>query len=230
MKKLIGIIFVSLAIAAVYAFVNTNVLAESCTPIYGYGQQCAPGVNIAVNKLIANPQSGSFVDNLGINDPKHVAEQTVNFNIIVTNTGSTNIAHVEVKDVFPQFINFISGPGNFDNNTKTLTFEVTSLNVGESRTFALQGKVVPENSLPADQGIMCVTNQAFVATNEGKTSADNAQLCIERKVLGGQTGKVVVFPPSKVTQIPATGVSIIQLLILAPTTLIGFILRKKALK
>jgi hypothetical protein len=143
----------------------------------------------------------------------------------VTNTGGALIPRVVVQDVFPQFVNFTSGPGNFNTNTKTLTFEVTNLNVGESRTFALQGQVVSENDLPQNTGIACVTNQAIATTNMGQSSYDNAQLCIERP---GQPSKgAVIIPPSAVPQIPVTGPDVLQIVGLGLAGMLGFIIRKK---
>lgn len=231
MKNVFLLGVVVLAISLGYVLVNGSLANAQCVPVYGGGVSC-PSVNIAINKQVAHPQTGSFVDNVGVNDPKFSVEQTVTFHLVVTNVGNSAIAQVVVHDVFPQFVNFVSGPGSFDTNSKTLTFEVTSLQVGESRTFIVQGKVVPENQLPSDLGTACVTNQSSATSNTGQVASDNAQFCIQRRVLGGQPGQpstaVVVFPPSQVTQIPATGVNLLQLLALAPTALVGLLLRKRA--
>jgi len=229
MKKVISLFGATIAISLLYVLINsTAIFADTCTAIYGYGQNCVPSVNIAVNKLVQNPTTGNFVDNLGVNDPKFSGGQVVSFQLIVTNTGNDTIANVTVKDVFPQFISFVSGPGNFDNNSKTLTFEVTSLKVGESRTFTVQGKTAAENDLPKDQGVICVTNQAQVTANNGQSSSDNAQFCIQHQVLGAKNP--VIIPASPVTQIPATGVNPLMLVGFLPAGFLGFILRKMALE
>ena len=230
MKKIFGLIFFSFIIAAGFMTINT-VASAQCVPLYGGGQTC-PAVNIAINKTVQNPQTNAFVDNLGVNDPKFSAEQIATFQLIVSNTGGASIGRVIIRDVFPQFVSFISGPGNFDNNTKTLTFEVTNLTPGESRTFTLQGRIVPEGQLPSNVGVACVVNQSVVTMDDGRSASDNAQLCIERKVLGGQPGvpskEVQIFPPSKVEVIPVTGVELFSLLGFASSGLVGFVLRKKA--
>lgn len=229
MKKAFIAILTTLVATGMFATFATQTDAQ-CQPIYGGGQNC-PSVNIAINKTVQNPSNGAFVDNLGVNDSKFSATQTVTFQIVVTNTGNSPIANITVKDVFPQFTNFISGPGNFDNNSKTLSFEVTSLNVGESRTFTVQGQVVAENQLPQDTGVACVSNGAVATDNSsGASASDNAQFCIQRQVLGTTPSQqVVIFPPSKVTQIPATGVNPLQFVALFAAGLAGYVLRKKAI-
>jgi uncharacterized repeat protein (TIGR01451 family) len=220
MKQVLIALTISLLTALAYAVFSSNQVAAQCTNFYGYGQAC-PSTVITVSKTVWNPTTGAFVKNLGVGDPKYQAEQVVTFQLTVANTRNSAIPQVIVRDTFPQFTSFISGPGNFDNTSKVLTFEVTSLAPGESRTFTVQGKVLPENQLPANMGIVCPVNQVGVTTNEGQSASDTAQFCIEKRVLGAQV-------PSLVTQIPATGVQPIYLLAFAPTALAGFFLRKRS--
>lgn len=221
MKQAFVALTLSLLTAALYAVFASHQASADCTNFYGYGQAC-PSVGIAVNKTVQNPSTLAFVDNLGIGDPKFQAEQIVTFHLTVTNTSNSAIPQVIVRDTFPQLTGFIFGPGNFDSNTKVLTFELTSLQPGESRTFTVQGRVVPENQLPQNMGITCPVNTVGVATNTGQSAQDTAQFCIERRVLGAGT-------PSNVTQIPAAGVEPIYLLAFVPTALAGLVLRKRAL-
>ncbi len=222
-----------------------------CQPIYGGGVSCpAPG-NLQINKTVQNPQTSIFVDNLGVNDPKYNPDQNITFQVIVTNTGQTTLGSVNVRDIFPQFINFVSGPGNFDANNKTLSFDLANLQPNESRTFTLTGKVVPANQITIDQGNVCVVNQA-IATSGSLTSQDNAQLCIQKQIpvaIGGPApviqqvvtvpgvttvpaqvtkGGLQVFPPPQVAVTPPTGPEALSLLALIPSALAGFYLRKIA--
>lgn len=219
MKKL----FVSLLLV-ISSLLFVAPVSAQCTPVYGGGVTC-PAITVSINKTVANPQTAVFVDNLGVNDPKFAVEQIVNFRIAVTNTTNQSIGRVIVKDIFPQFVSFVSGPGSFDANNKTLSFEVTNLNAGETRTFDVQGKTAAENQLPATAGIVCITNQATATLDDGRLTADNSQLCVEKKVIAAQ---VVVTKGGVVTQIPSTGPELYSLLILVPSALLGVVLRKKA--
>lgn len=201
----------------------------SCQPIYGGGETCIQVGNVFINKTVQNPQTGSFVDNLGVNDPKHSPSSNVTFQITVTNNGGNTISKVTVKDILPQFVDFVSGTGNFDSNSKTLTFEVGDLKAGESRTFTVVGKTQTQDKF--SQGITCVVNQS-TANNNGQESSDNAQFCIEKPVLGEVTtkGGLKVFPSQPVTKAPATGPEMLGLLGLIPSGALGFYLRKRASK
>lgn len=199
----------------------------TCQPIYGGGQSCVSSPNILVNKTVRNPQTGQFVDNLGINDPKFGINQDVTFQITVSNTGNSTIDRTMVKDVFPSFVTFSSGAGNFDVSNRTLSFEVDNLSAGEQRTFTIVGKTQDSGT-----GVTCVVNQAIaqiMSTNE--TSQDNAQLCIEKgAVTTTVTTKggipVLQAPPMKTT--PPTGPEMLPLVGLLPTGALGWLLRRKA--
>lgn len=200
----------------------------SCQPIYGGGQTCIQVGNITINKLVQNPKSNDFVDNLGVNDPRYSPSSTVTFHLVVTNTGSADIAKTTAKDIFPQFVDFLSGPGSFDANTKTLTFEVKNLKAGESKTFTVTGKAANADQLPSSQGITCVVNQAIATADNGAQSSDNAQFCIEKPVLGVTKGGLKVLPAPSITTTPATGPEALPLALLLPGALSGIFLRNKS--
>lgn len=203
-----------------------------CQPIYGGGQTCVQGEGLLVNKLVLNPQTNSLVENLGVNDPRYFPDQLVTFQLIVTNTGGSTLSQVEVKDIFPQFVNFAAGFGTFDSNTKTLTFAAQNLGPSQSQSFTIQGKVVPANQLPADQTVVCVVNRS-IATANSQRSEDAAQFCIQKQVLGGveipgvTKGGLKVFPPPSMVTTPPTGPEALPLIGIVSSGLFGWILRKK---
>lgn len=229
--------------------------AVTCQPIYGGGQSCVQTGNLIINKTVsrANPNTrqptNEFVDNININDTKYGPDSFVNFQVTITNSGNAVINQINVQDIFPQFINFQSGPGSFSG--KTLTFQVFNLQPNESRTFGISAKAVSAAQLP--DGVVCPVNQAIatdVATNQ--SSQDNAQFCIQRVVaptqLPGQAvtqgvlsqevpaagvpavtkGGAKVFPPPKVVTTPPTGPEALSLFALIPGALSGFYLRRKS--
>lgn len=217
MRKILAslFLFATFLLSATIADAAGNVV---CQPIYGGGQTCIVLGQLAINKFVQNPQTGQFVDNLSVNDQKHGPNQIVTFRIDVVNSGGTTLGKIIVKDVFPNFVNFKSGAGNFDPNNKTLTFEVTNLLPNETRTFTIQGTVV--GNIP--QGTTCVINQA-TATVDSKMAADNAQLCLETAVT---KGGLPVFPPPKVVVTPPTGPELLPLISLLPAGIGGWFLRK----
>lgn len=239
-------IFFGLVALFTFALLVTPSFADTtCQPIYGGGQTCVQTGNIVINKTVQNPSTGAFVDNLGVNDPKFGPDQTVTFQLTVTNTGGSTLDKVTVKDIFPQFVSFLSGPGSFDTNNKTLTFDVTSLAANETRTFTLTGKVAPSNDLPSDQTVTCVVNQSK-ATSGNQNSQDNAQFCLQKQgvAVGGgaasSTPQPMPIPPSQtkgglpvvqsspMQTTPATGPEALALFGLLPAAGIGALLRKKS--
>lgn len=228
MKKIIFSLFLTLFAGASFAGASyASYGSVACQPIYGGGQTCVTTEKILINKTILNPSSNSYVDNLSINDPKYAPTQTVKFQLVVTNTGNSTLSLVSVYDIFPEFVSFVSGPGNFDSNTRMLTFNLSNLNPNESRTYNVVGKVVSPNSMPSDQGVVCVVNQA-IAKFSDQESRDNSQFCIEKTVTtkGG-------FPVQKapvMTKTPATGPEMLALIGLIPAGLGGIFLRRKASK
>jgi len=212
----------------------------SCQPIYGGGQSCITTNNIIVNKTVLNPQTNQFVDNLSINDPKYQPGFITTFQIAVTNTGNANISKINVKDIFPQYITFSSGPGNFDNNTKTLTFEVDNLSVNETRNFTILGRVVDSTQIPINQGdVVCVVNQTTATNldNNSQVSQDNAQFCIQKILATTTTATTVtttkggfpVLSSVPTTSAPATGPEMFGLIALIPTGIAGWFLRKHSI-
>ncbi len=249
MKRL-GTYIISLLVlltSAQFAYADS-----SCTPIYGGGQTCVQTGNISINKTVQNPQTGVFVDNLGINDPKFAPGQTINFQIAVTDTGGQLLNQVFVTDTFPQFVTSVSGPGSFNTSTNTQSFEVDNLQPNETRTFNLSAQAVAENQLSSDTN--CVVNQSS-ATANGQTSQDNAQFCIQKSaqpvttttpatttttMVNGQPvttvvnqptetkGGLKVFPAPQTVTTPPTGPEALPLLGMLPTGLLGYFLRKKS--
>jgi hypothetical protein len=238
MKRL----YLSLFLFTFLSFSNpTKVLADTtCQPIYGGGQTCITTGNISVNKTVLNPETNKMVDSLSINDPKYQPDYLVTFQIAVTNTDDANISKIRIDDVFPQYVKFSSGLGNFDDKTKTLTFEVENLSANETKTFTILGRIVDNSQIPIAQGaIVCVVNQA-VATNldkKSQVSQDNAQLCIEKPITITSvpttiptvipSGKGFPVLPSVPTSVsPKTGPEMWGLISLIPTGITGWFLRK----
>ncbi len=192
-----------------------------------YGGQC-PSHEFFIKKFVKNPKTNEYVDTLESNDNKFSPESPVSFQISVSNTGSETLTNLKVEDTFPDLLSFSSGPGKFDNNTRVLSFEIDKISSGESKNFIIQGKTASINKLPADEGIVCVINQASITFN-GRMSTDNAQLCIEKQVLPGETkGGLKVFPQPKATTTPPTGPEALALIGLLPGGILGMFLRKKA--
>ncbi|MCL4353627.1 DUF11 domain-containing protein [Patescibacteria group bacterium] len=214
-----GVAFLLLitVLSSVPAFGDT-----SCQPIYGGGQTCVQSPSISINKTVQDPQTGNFVDNLSINDPKYTPGQNVTFQIAVTNTGNTSLSNIDVSDIFPQFVDFVSGPGNFDAKSKNLSFTIDQLDPNQTKTYTVVGKI--SSNLPQNASTLCVVNQAVAAAGNSQ-SQDNAQFCIQNQIATTKGG-LPVMPPTRITVTPPTGPEALPLLALIPSGFLGLILKR----
>jgi hypothetical protein len=219
MKKLLF----SILLLGALSVLPTKAFAD-CQPIYGGGQTCT-SFNFTIDKKVQVPGKGggNFVDNLGLNDPRFSPSQTISYKLIITNTGSNTIPTLNIVDNFPQLINFISGAGNYDANSKTLSFTISNLGAGQNQTINLTAQVVDSKTVPA--GVICdgrTTNNVTISDNNGGSTGDSSQVCIQNST--------AVLHAATVTTTPATGPEMIPLALLLPGALGGFILRRKSNK
>jgi len=229
MKKFLNTILISGLLLGALSITPSKALAD-CQEIYGGSQNCTTSYTFTVQKLVQVPgkDGGNFVNNLSINDAKYSPNQIVNFEINVTNTSSQTIPTITVQDIFPQYLTFTTGSGTFDTNSNTLTFTVNNLNAGKTQTFNLSGTVVNTNSLPVDQGVVCLVNQANGTDSNGDVNTSSSQFCVQNSVLGSTLP--VVTTKGGIVTTPATGPEMLPLIGLIPGGLGGLILRKKAIK
>jgi uncharacterized repeat protein (TIGR01451 family) len=216
MKKLL---FSILFLGAFLATFGATVAHADCQPTYGGGQTCTAST-FTINKLVQMPNNSNFVDNLGINDPRFSPSQTVNYELIVTNTGNSTIPTLNIVDTFPQYINFVSGAGSYDSNSKTLTFTISNLGAGQNQTINLTAQAADSKTVPV--GVTCngTTNKVTATDNNGDSDNASSTVCIQNST--------AVLPATTVKTTPATGPEMIPLALLFPGALGGFILRKKS--
>ncbi len=185
MKKII--VFFLLAIYYLSADKNT-VVAQ-----YGqYGQygQPSPSYYILIDKFVGKPsfekdaKNYKYVDNLSPSDPRFRPGQEIFFKIKVKNTSINKLTNVIVKDHVPSYLEPIEGPGNWDTNSRVISWNAGDFEVGEEKVYYAKMQVYPQDKLPTDKGLFCLVNKA-VAYSENKASdEDTTQFCVEKEVLG----------------------------------------------
>lgn len=218
---------IALAVLATTLFVSQSMASgeSNCQIIYGGGQVCNTSVKFTINKLVQTPGK-DYVDNLTVNDPRYSAGQIVNFKIVITNTGSTELKNLSVVDTFPQHVNFSTGEGNYDSNSRKLSFTIGSLPVGQSREFIITSKVDDEGKLPTNSGVNCLVNTARAVDASGAAAEDSSQVCIQKNFVTA-VPTPEVFQKVPVKNIPNTGPEMLPLIGLIPTAIAGFMLRRK---
>jgi uncharacterized repeat protein (TIGR01451 family) len=149
-----------------------------------YGQYGGPSEagKIVIDKLVRNPKSGEYVDNLGLSDPKYSAQSAVFFKIYVQNTGGTTLNQVNVVDYLPAYLQYVSG-GSYNSTNRRIIFTVNDLAPNERRELTLQVKVVGMNEMPAQKSVLCPINKVVASSEQDGSDEDTAQLCIEKKAM-----------------------------------------------
>lgn len=224
---------VSLFRSTLIIIAATAFLAIPSYAQYGQYGAAVPSQGITVNKLVGKPGAqtkGStipleFVDNLSISDVRFKPGQDVFFQVRVKNVSGTNLTNAVLKDFLPSFLDPIEGPGNFDGNSRIITVDIGNFAPGEEKVFTFKMRIFPQDKLPADKGVICLTNKVqasgTVVTPQPKADpdTDTAQFCLEKEVAGG------------VTTVPSAGPGLGLPLLALETTILAFgiYLRKKTI-
>lgn len=183
MKALIKPLLIATALVAGLVVTRT-VSGDGCQELYGgYGGGTCPRGEVMIDKMVKN-STGVYVDNLGMNDPKLAAGQEVTFRLTVKNTSNVLLSSVNVVDVLPEKLEYVSGPegASYNKDTRELTFVVRDLAANASRDFEVKAKVVGVSQLSSGDRVICVVNTAEARIPEN-TDRDTAQVCIERPIV-----------------------------------------------
>lgn len=190
-------------IATVLMFVGilnaSFVLADSGQ--YGQYGGGTPSYAIMVDKMVmtGNQTKGGqpsnsagkevYVDNLSPSDTRFAPGGQVTFQVKVKNTSDVTLTNITVKDVLPEWVDAVEGPGEYDESTRTIVWTYLELKSGEGKLEKIIVQIKPQDQLPADQGLMCMTNKA-TAHADNAYDDDTAQFCLEKQVImttkGGQ--------------------------------------------
>jgi len=194
MKKLLTF----LLLATSYLLLTVNVNAQQ----YGQYGPVTPSQYILIDKMVSKPNQShtnysdyEFVDNLSPSDSRFSAGNEVFFRLKVKNTSTIKIYNVTVKDFIPYYLEPISGPGNYDGNSRTITFNAGDFEADEEKIYFLKMQIFNQDRLPSDKGLFCLTNNAE-ARNDHAYDNDSSQLCIEKQVAGvpGTTTYIATSP------------------------------------
>lgn len=180
MKKVMVLTF--LFGVLVFALSTSVYSGEGCDGAYGQYGECAPSVNILMDKMVRKPDVDEFVDNLSSSDPRFLAEDEVFFRLKVKNTSNAKLSNVTVKDFVPDFLDPVDVVGSFDSDSREVTINAGDFDPDEEKVYTLKFKVVKQDNLPSDRSLICEVNKANAAADD-VSDEDTAQFCIEKQVL-----------------------------------------------
>ena len=231
MKNTVITAILSLATGAIVltALSGQALAAESkCQVVYGGGQICETVTRFTLDKKIQSfSKGGTFVDNIAQADGTFAPGQQVAFRITVQNTGDNTIEDLDVADILPEELEFVSGPGNYDADSRTISYTIDRLEAGATDEQTFIARIKEAGALP-QENVICTTNSARAIAANNSTAEDTADFCIAREVPTKDTPQVFDTPPVKET--PSTGPEMLSLLALIPAAASGMYLRKKSIK
>jgi len=161
---------------------------------YGQYGQPAPQESILVDKQVSKPavktKGGTlqydYVDNLTPSDVRFQPGMEIMFKIRVKNTSGVTLTSVMVTDKVPWYLEPVEGPGAYDTNARTVSFNAGTFAPGEEKVFYLKMQWASQNNLPSDRGLMCVSNYVRAASANASDD-DTAQACVEKQVVAVKT-------------------------------------------
>ncbi len=192
-----NIMFAIAGIATTFLAFAPVAYADTCTTQYGGTVTCVPS-DLTINKKVFNPITETYVENLTTTDATFIPGNQVTYRLEVKN-GSGQTFQATVKDILPPYMEFISGPGTYNKDTRTLQFAMDNLTAGETRTVDLVAKVVEVDAFPAGKSLFCVVNTAEVRALN-RFDSDTAQVCLKN-------GDVVI------TKLPVAGYTDMMMLL-----------------
>jgi len=197
------------------------VAQADCMPIFGGGQTCTNTGDVTITKAVKNPITNQFSHDLGTDVPFN-PQDTVQFEITVTNTSGSTIDRIIVQDMLPPLVTFVSGQGQFDPQKKIVSLEVDKLASNHSKKIAITGNIVPTEQIPFAGGSTgCVSNKAIAITPNGKMTSDSSQFCVQKPV-----SSPLQNPPKNLKNTPPTGASEVGELFLLIALVVGYYLIK----
>ncbi|HEX8965578.1 MAG TPA: hypothetical protein VF820_04055 [Patescibacteria group bacterium] len=174
---------------------------------------------LALSKTVLNPQTNTYVNNLGLNDPMYHPGEVVTFHITVANLGKDTVNQAVMKDTMPDYLTFTAGPGSYNPQNKTLSFFVYNIKPGTTQQFSVSAIVNNVTSLPTNQTVTCVANKVDMAASNNENAQDSASFCIQK-----------TFAPVQTTTTPDTGPEAFSYITIVASALTGFGIKKFAKK
>jgi uncharacterized repeat protein (TIGR01451 family) len=177
MKKIINGLF----LFSVFCFLSSVFARNAIADSYGsYGGGGTP-TDLTINKVVKNPISNVYVENLGSTDPTFSPGSTVTFRLVIKNGSGETMNPVTVTDQLPDYLSFVSAnvPSSTNKGGNSVTFTLDNMIAGESRTIEVSVKVADKSSFLENRSMFCVSNYSKVtAPARPNGDDDTAELCI----------------------------------------------------
>lgn len=172
----------------------TPASAQSCTTQYGGTTTCVP-TDVTINKQVRDPIAMTvFRENITAGDTAYAPGAEVEYKLTVHNASNQTYATATVRDVLPDQLDFVAGPGTYNTAARTLTFTMPNFTPGQTVTERVLARVKDAGTfLPTNQSLFCnIVNRTDVTAGD-RSDNDQASLCVQTKILGATTLPVAGF-------------------------------------
>lgn len=122
--------------------------------------------SISIDKKIRPINSNKSFDNIDKDEKTFIEGDSLDFSILVENTGNQELLNLNVNDYLPAYQNVIFNPGIYDKNTAKVNWVIDRLGIGESKVFTIRTKI----------GLINSSNSQMI-TNKACISGDNLSDC-----------------------------------------------------
>lgn len=126
---------------------------------YGQGEE---QTQIIVDKKVRSAEMDYFVDNLSYSQVKFFEGDMVEYQIEISNKGSSEAENVKVTDQLPSYESLVFGPSELDDGKINWTIE--KLAVNETKKYTIRTRI---NGMPTGNG------NCFQLTNRVNTDQDS---------------------------------------------------------
>lgn len=198
MKKLFALLAIVFSFLAVSISVSAGCGGQYESPCQSY--------SMLIDKMVAIPNTSTYVDNLSLSDPRYKPSEFIMFKVTIKNTSTITLGGMTAKDYVPYYLTPIEGPGSFDDATRTISWDAGAFAVDEQKTYYFKMQIVPQANLPVDKSLFAVVNKAQ-AWSTNMTDDDSSTLFIEKQI--------VVVPPKVPSAGPELGLILLSGEILA---------------
>ena len=97
--------------------------------------------SISIDKKVRPINSNKYLDNISQDDKTFFEDNSLDFSILVENTGNRDLTNLTIKDFLPLFQKIIFNPGVYDKNKAEINWSIGNLNVGESKVFTIRTRI-----------------------------------------------------------------------------------------
>jgi len=174
MKKVIpGKPFLFLALTAFISAVTMACIKIKPVRAYMYDGE-EPSSQLIVDKRVKALGVTEWQDNLSSSQITLKEDDLIGFEIVVKNTGETELKNIDVKDHLPSYLRFIFGPNNPDN--QEINWNIDHLNPGEERSFQIRMQIDGVDQV--SEGTFCLLNKVSARAESGEYDEDTASFCL----------------------------------------------------